>query len=251
MDDLRLLVDLHKPHPRLGPGSDAHTRRALELAGLPGRVGLRVADLGCGTGASALVLAEALDAHVTAVDLFPDFLQELTRRAERRGLADRITPLAASMEDLPFARGSLDAIWSEGAIYNLGFEAGVVAWRPLLAPGGVLAVSELTWLTAERPAELYAHWEQQYAEVDTASAKLAVLETHGFTPIGYFALPASCWIEGYYAPLQAGFPAFLERHAHSEAARACVADMEREIALYEEHRAHVSYGFYIARKVGG
>ncbi len=77
MDDIQILVDLHTPNPRLGPGSDEHTRRALELSGLLGRTDLEVADLGCGTGASALVLAESLDAHITAVDLFPAFLREL------------------------------------------------------------------------------------------------------------------------------------------------------------------------------
>lgn len=249
MDDVQILLDLHAPNPRQGPGSDEDTRRALQLSGLLGREGLKVADLGCGTGASTLVLAEDLDAHVTAVDLFPAFLEELTRRAKERGVAERITTLCASIEDLPFDSGALDTIWSEGAIYNLGFEAGVAAWRPFLKPGGVLAVSEITWLTSERPAELQAHWEQEYPQIDQASGKLAVLEKHGFTPIGYFPLAESSWIESYYRPLQARFPALLEEYEHSKAARACVEAEEREIALYERHHAHVGYGFYIARKV--
>lgn len=248
MDDVRLLIDLHRPSARLGPGSDATTRQALELSGLLGRPGLRVADLGCGTGASAMVLAEHLDARITAVDLFLEFLEELTRRAEARGVGARITTLAASIDALPFEPQALDAIWSEGAIYHLGFEAGVVAWRPFLKPGGVLAVSELTWLTAERPPALQAHWQREYPQVDLASGKLAVLERHGFTPIGYFPLPESCWLEHYYRPLQARFPALLEQHGQSDAARACVEAEEREIALYERYKAHVSYGFYIARK---
>jgi len=249
MDDVQILVDLHKPNRRQGPGSDEHTRRALELSGMIGREGLKIADIGCGTGASALVLAEHLDAQITAVDLFPEFLSELTRRAEERGVAERIKTLSASMDELRFEPGSLDAIWSEGAIYNLGFEAGVEAWRAFLEPGGVLAVSEITWLTTERPAELQSHWEREYPQVDLASGKLAVLEKHGFTPIGYFPLSESCWLENYYRPLQARFPALLEQYEHSDAARACVEAEEHEIALYERYKAHVSYGFYIARKV--
>jgi SAM-dependent methyltransferase len=248
MENVALLIDLHKPNLRLGPGSAAATRLALELSGLLGRPGLRVADLGCGTGASAIPLAEQLDAQITAVDQFPAFLDQLVLRAEARGVGARIRTLAASFDALPFEAGSLDAIWSEGAIYNLGFEAGLAAWRPFLQPGGVLAVSELTWLTAERPAELQAHWAQEYPEVGLASAKLAALERQGFMPLGYFPLPAACWLEDYYRPLRARFPALLEQNAHSEAARACVAAEEREIALYERHQDHVSYGFYIARK---
>jgi len=113
----------------------------------------------------------------------------------------------------------------------------------------VLAVSEITWLTSERPAERQAHWEQEYPQIDQASGKLAVLEKHGFTPISCFPLAESSWIESYYRPLQERFPALLEQHDHSRAAQACVEAEEREIALYERYHAHVSYGFYIARKV--
>ena len=57
-----------------------------------------------------------------------------------------IETLAKSMDSLTFAEESLDLIWSEGAIYNMGFGKGIEAWRPFLRSGGVLAVSEITWL---------------------------------------------------------------------------------------------------------
>ena len=248
MEDLSLLIDLHKDGARQGPGGEAETRLAIRLSGLKDRTGLRIADIGCGTGASALVLARALDAHVTAVDFLPDFLARLERAAATAGLGERITTRAESMEALSFPPASLDAIWAEGAIYNIGFEAGIQAWRPLLKPGGVLAVSELTWLTDQRPAALQAHWDREYPEVATASAKIAQLERHGYTPIGYFALGEHCWLDNYYRPMQARFDAFLATHGHSEAARAIVAAERAEISLYEQHKAHVSYGYYIARR---
>lgn len=248
MEDISLLIDLHRLNLHLGPGSENSTLRALEFSGLLGRSGLRVADIGCGTGASALLLAERLDAHITAVDLFPAFLEELTRRAENRGVADRIYTMEASMDALTFAPASLDAIWSEGAIYNLGFASGLAAWGPFLKLGGVIALSEITWLTSERPKELQAHWDNAYREIDMASAKLEILERHGFTPIGYFPLPESCWLQNYYGPLRARFPDFLKQHDHSEAARACVEETEKEILHYERYKEYVSYGFYVARK---
>jgi ubiquinone/menaquinone biosynthesis C-methylase UbiE len=147
MDDLKLLIDLHLTADRQGPGGEAETRRAIELAGLAKRRNLKLADIGCGTGASTLVLAKALDAHIFAVDFLPDFLDVLRSRAGSAGVADRIEAVTASMDALPIEPGSLDAIWSEGAIYNMGFENGVRQWRRFLKPGGILAVSELTWLT--------------------------------------------------------------------------------------------------------
>jgi cyclopropane fatty-acyl-phospholipid synthase-like methyltransferase len=246
--ELQLLVDLHIGGMRQGPGGTEETALAVTLSGLRGKPDLRIADIGCGSGASSLVLAEELDAHITAVDFLPEFLEVLERKATSAGVAERITTLTQSMDDLPFKEGSLDAIWSEGAIYNMGFEAGVAAWKHFLKPGGILAVSEITWLTDERPADLQAHWDQEYSEIDTASAKIAILEKHGFSPMGYFVLPEHCWLDNYYRPLQDRFSNFLKTHNSSEAARAIVAAEEAEIELYERNRAFVSYGYYIAKK---
>jgi SAM-dependent methyltransferase len=250
LDELELLVDLHRDAARQGPGGDDETRLALTLAGLSGRRGLRIADIGCGTGASTLVLARELDASLVAVDFLTAFLRELELVAEGAGLGSRIETLAASMDALPFEDQSLDAIWSEGAIYNIGFEAGIRAWRRFLKPDGVLAVSELTWLTRERPAELEDHWRHAYPEVDTASAKMRLLEDAGFSPVGYFPLPERCWLDNYYRPMQGRFAAFLGRHDESDAAAAVVAAERREIVLYARYRAFFGYGFYVARKTG-
>ncbi|MGE0385417.1 MAG: class I SAM-dependent methyltransferase [Gammaproteobacteria bacterium] len=250
MDDLGRLVDLHRDAVRLGPGGDDETRLAIALSGLRSASGGEIADIGCGTGASTLVLARELDAVVTAVDFRPEFIHALAVAVERQGLGERVRTLLASMHALPFAARSLDAIWSEGAIYNMGFTNGIRAWRRFLKPGGILAVSELTWLTRERPAELEQHWKREYPEVGTASDKIAVLEQHGFSPLGYFTLPQRCWLENYYRPMQARFAAFLARNGHSPAAAAIVAAEEREIALHERYAAFVGYGFYVARKTG-
>ena len=155
------------------------------------------------------------------------------------------------MEALPFDEQGFDAIWSEGAIYNIGFEAGVQAWRRFLKPGGILAVSELTWLTAERPADLTDHWMREYPQVATAAEKMAQLERNGFSPIGYFPLGRDCWLDNYYRPMQARFDDFLARNGQSDAARAIVAAEQGEIGLYERNADFVSYGYYIARRVGG
>ena len=108
----------------------------------------------------------------------------------------------------------------------------------------------MTWLTANRPEEIQNHWEAEYPEVDTASAKIAILEDNGFKLVGYFPLPASCWLDNYYRPLEARFPAFLEEQGHSSTAILCVEENKREVALYERFQDFFSYGFYIAMRVG-
>ncbi len=247
-DELALLAALHRDGPRQGPGGEAETRLAIALSGLAERQGLEIADIGCGTGAATLVLAHALDARITAIDLIPDFLSRLAADAARAGLAERIFPRAAAMEALPFAAESLDAIWAEASIYTMGFAAGLAAWRPLLKPGGILAVSDLTWLTGERPAEITQSWESAYPDVATAAAKLAILEQQGYAPIGYFVLPEHCWRENYYRPLEQRFDRFLAAQNARADAQAIIAAERQEIALYDRYKAYFGYGYYIARK---
>jgi hypothetical protein len=81
-----------------------------------------------------------------------------------------------------------------------------------------------------------------------ASAKIRALEENGYSPIAYFVLPEHCWLDEYYRPMQARFEDFLSRNGNSEAAREMVAAEQREIDLYETHKANISYGVYVARR---
>ncbi len=250
MENLQLLIDLHKTANRQGPGGDAETERALSLAGIAPKAPLKIADIGCGTGASTLLLARLLKARITAVDFLQDFLDALERRAETSGLSEKITTLNCSMDNLPFEAGEYDAIWSEGAIYSIGFERGVIDWNRYLKVGGVLVVSEITWITGSRPSEIQKYWEGEYPEIDAASSKICILEKNGYSPLAYFVLPDHCWMDNYYKPVQDNFKNFLIRNGNSEKAMALVEAEKREIELYEKYRDYYSYGVYIAKKVG-
>lgn len=247
MTELELLVDLHLDGARQGPGSNGTTLKALELTGLTTKANLQVADIGCGTGASTLLLAEYLAAKITAVDLFPEFLDRLTIEAAQYRLVNKIKPVVMSMDDLKFAKNSLDLIWSEGAIYNMGFEKGAKYWQSFLKASGVLAISDITWLTKDRPAEIDNYWQSFYPEIDTLENKVGLLEKLGYEMLGTFVLPESCWEEEYYKPLEGRYDDFLDRHQDSEIAEQLVNADREEISLFRKYKAYYSYGFYIAR----
>jgi len=250
MDNFQLLVDLHKRNKRQGPGGDAETRKAIDLAMLDLSVPLKIADIGCGTGASTLLLARSLNAKITAVDFLPDFIEILQANAENEGLTNKIDTLVCSMDNLKFRDEEYDVIWSEGAIYNMGFKNGINNWSRFLKPGGLLVVSEITWTTNNRPFEIQKHWETEYPEIDTASSKIHILENGNYSPVGYFILPKRCWLDNYYRPIQNGFAEFLARNANNKKAQAIVDAEKKEIALYERYKKYYSYGVYIARKLG-
>ena len=80
MTELELIIDLHKNSDRQGPGSENDTLKALGFLNLPTDQHLKVADIGCGSGGQTLTLAKKIKGQITAVDLFPEFLDELNER---------------------------------------------------------------------------------------------------------------------------------------------------------------------------
>lgn len=249
MTEIDLMVDFHKSADRQGPGSFQDTKQALSLTSFPGGMPIKVADIGCGTGGQTMVLAQQIEGEITAVDLFSEFLIRLNEQAEAMGLQEKIQTLESSMDNLPFELDELDLIWSEGAIYNMGFETGIKNWKQFLKPGGYLAISEITWITKARPKEIEDFWQKAYPEIDTASNKIKILAENGFTLVGYFILSPDSWLKNYYDPMEKRFDMFLAKHNHSALAQKIVAEHEEEIQWYKTFKDYYSYGFYVARNL--
>ncbi len=249
MTEIELIIDLHKDAERQGPGSTFETIKALNLIGANKNKNLKIADIGCGSGAQTITLAQNTNGQITAVDIFPKFLEKLDNKAKELGLQNRITTLRKQMEDLPFKNEEFDIIWSEGAIYNMGFKTGIKKWKPYLKTGGFLAVSEISWITNSRPQELEKYWNDEYPQIDTVANKIRILEENGYLPVAHFILPQYCWIDNYYSPMKNRFSAFLAKHKNSELAKNIVDFGTEEIKIYKKYKDYYSYGFYIAKKI--
>lgn len=248
MSDLELMVDFYLHIPRQGPGSAKETIKALDYTGLRSLKNLKIADIGCGTGAQTMTLAQNLDGDITAVDLFPEFLNILNENARKAGFQNRITTDIQSMDNLPYEKDSFDLIWSEGAVYIMGFEQGLISWKPLIRKGGYLVVSEISWFTESRPEELERFWENAYAEIDTIKNKEKLIKKHEYDLISSFKIPEYCWIDNYYDPIQNHLPTYIEKYPHEKAAKDLVEELETEILIYEKYKKYFGYAFYIVRK---
>jgi cyclopropane fatty-acyl-phospholipid synthase-like methyltransferase len=241
-----LFFELFTGLPRQGPGDAASTRRAL--AAVPD-VGpdTRVLDLGCGTGAQTVVLAQHSPARIVAIDSHGPFVDALAREARPLGLEDRIDARVGDMRALEFAPKSFDLIWCEGAISIMGFEEGLRQWRPLLVAGGHMAVTEVCWTTSERPAECADFWAAEYPAIRDLPTLLRIIDDAGYEVIDRFRLPPSSWWDHYYRPLQQNVTDFLDRHRGESDAGEIAAQVQREIDVWKAYGEFYAYEFFVMR----
>ena len=125
------------------PGYHEHLRRSAERLALPGRgAGLRLLDVGCGTGLSTRALLEAYpDAEIVAVDASAEMLAQ----ARAKTWPDTVRFVHSRAEDLAGAGvgGPFDGILAAYLLRNLpDVDKGVGILRDLLAPGAPIAAHE-------------------------------------------------------------------------------------------------------------
>jgi len=154
------------------------TRNAFKM--LPPLENPSILDIGCGTGVQSIELARLCNGHITAVDIDMPSLVLLQRKIKAQGLSDRFSIMKAAMNELQYLRKTFDIIWSEGAIYAIGFENGIRDWKKLLNKGGFLVVHD---------------------ENDHLATKEQIIKKQGYKKIGQFEVPHEEWEERYYKPL--------------------------------------------------
>lgn len=245
MDDF--FFEIHHDLPREGPGDSASTRRAFSCLGDLPRP--RILDVGCGPGLQTLELAELAQSNVFAMDTHAPFLSGLKQRARRPGASGQVIPVRGSMFALPFAAHSLDLIWSEGAIYIMGFEKGLRSWRSWLKPGGYVAVTEISWLRPQPPPEIYAYWLNEYPEIRATNENLARIQSAGYRVVDHFALPPSAWWDDYYSPLEKRVAMLRDKHRNDAHAVELLDREQLEMDMHRKYSDWYSYVFYIMQIV--
>ncbi len=104
--------------------------------------GAKVADVGCGHGASTIILAEAFpNSEFFGFDYHPESIERAREAADEAGVGDRITFEAAAAKDYP--GGGYDLVCVFDCLHDMGDPVGASAHvRETLASDG-------TWLIVE------------------------------------------------------------------------------------------------------
>jgi len=144
----------HEHHPGLFEGTERFFRPGYRshlteswipsLEGVEARLraGGRVADVGCGHGASTLVMARAYpEAEFHGFDYHPESIEIATERARAEGLGDRVRFDVASAKDFPGSGYDLIAFFD--CLHDMGDPVGAASHaRGALATDGAVLLVE-------------------------------------------------------------------------------------------------------------
>jgi SAM-dependent methyltransferase len=153
------------------------------------------------------------------------------------------------MDALPFAKGSFDLIWSEGAIFIVGFEAGLRAWKPFLKKGGYMVVSDADWFEPNPPTELIKWWESEgYVPVAEDEMKERVRRA-GLRLVAKYRLPEAGWWENYHVPMLARIAELRKTHGAVPDHAALLDSLEHEADMYRKYKRYYGYTFFVMQNV--
>jgi len=235
--DPDVFFTLHADLPREGPGETADVAWAAEVAGL--KPDARVLDAASGPGGDlGALLRAAPKGHVTAIDKHAPFID--AARA-RWGKDKRVSLLTG---DMTAPDGPFDLIWCAGAVYFLGIEAALAAWRGKLAANGHIAFSEPCYFTETPSYGARALWEGEGVTVTDEAGIRARIAAAGYDTLATRRLSDIAW-ESYYRPMEARIAAL--RSKADKRLAAVLDDAEAEIAAWRAHRGETGYLLAVVR----
>ena len=246
MEGMEYFYELYTGLPRGGPGDNESTRKAFSyLKNLSSEP--LILDIGCGPGMQTIELARISKGKIIALDNYQPFLDILKQNAIKEGFEKRIIPKNQSMLEMDFKNSTFDLIWSEGALYQMGFQNGLKKCYQLLKKGGYLAVTEGVMLQSNAPVSAKKFWEE-YPDVKDIKGNIALIQQEHFDIIAHFTLPVSSWTEQYYAPLEKRIYELQKKYQGNTNALQIFARSEKEIEIYKKNSGYVGYEFFIMQK---
>lgn len=137
----------------LHPGGAGLTRRAFDLIGL--RASDRLLDVGSGDGVTVTLAAGERGCRAVGIEYGIGAVEDARRRAEERGLGDRVDFVAGEAAALPPDDRTFDAVISECSLCTFADKPQAVGeMRRVLVPGGRLALSDVVAEPDRLPGEL-------------------------------------------------------------------------------------------------
>ncbi len=247
MEGMEYFYELFSRLPRGGPGDNKSTRKAFSyLKNVPSEP--FILDIGCGYGIQTLELAKNSKGTIIALDNYQPFLDSLVQNAKKEGFENRILPKNQSMHEMDFKNGTFDVIWSEGALYIMGFRNGLKKCYQLLKNKGYCVVSEAVLLLPNLPRPLQEFWDEVYPDIKDINNNISLIQDENFTVVSHFTLPKSCWVD-FYSGMNTEIKSLRKKYPDNKIASQVFEACEKEILMYETYSDYYSYEFFIMQKM--
>lgn len=226
---------LHQGLEREGPGEPADIAWVADLVDLAPNA--RICDAACGPGADVLTwLNHAPEGHVTAIDAHKPFIDELHGRI---GPHPQVTAYVGNMAKL---KGPFDLIWCAGAVYFLGIEKALNAWRPCLTKGGAIAFSEPCFFVDQPSDAALAYWED-YATMGEAGIRSRI-RAAGYEVVDTRRISDAAW-QIYHSTMQTRIDALRDG---AGAELSVVLDLgQQEIDMWQAVKHETGYLLCVVR----
>jgi ubiquinone/menaquinone biosynthesis C-methylase UbiE len=140
-----------------------------------------ILDVGCGTGVPTIELAKISGGYVTGIDLDVSLLDILRKKIIDTELERQLSIINKSIFLMDFPKESFDIIWSEGAVFVIGFEKSIKNWYKFLKPNGFLVLHD---------------------DIKDKNKKLGLVEKYGYKLTAQFDLSFEIWWNDYYSKVE-------------------------------------------------
>jgi ubiquinone/menaquinone biosynthesis C-methylase UbiE/DNA-binding transcriptional MerR regulator len=243
---MKYFMEMFCQNHRQGPGNKESTLKALNKVNIPDKP--QILDVGCGNGIQTMDLASNLNANIIAIDNHDELLDLAKANFENLESNSDITVQNCSMTALPYDNESFDLIWSEGAIYIMGFEEALKEWKRFIKPEGYLVVSDMGWFSDSPPEEILKYWNTYNPGTKYIHEFKSAIERTGYALIDYFQLPREAWIENFYEPLQEIVNNMKKKYQNNSEALEVLKSQSEEIAMYKKYGKYYGYFFFVLKK---
>jgi len=247
MEGIEYIYELCEALPRSGPGDNKYTKRAFNSIPLPQKHPF-ILDIGCGQGMQTIELAKISNGKIIALDNHQAFLDKLMEQARNEGLEENIIPQNMSMLDMNFAEETFDIIWSEGALYFMGFQDGLKRCRQLLKDKGYLAVTELVYTVPDPPDAVVEYFNNEYPDIKYIEENIETIKKEKFNLVSNFTLPKSAWLNDYYLPIEKEIPRLNKKYRGNEVELSIFEGFRNEVDFYKKYSKFYGHEFFIMEK---
>jgi SAM-dependent methyltransferase len=165
-----------------------------------------------------------------------------------RGLSDRVQPVVGDMANPEMPPDSIDLVWSEGALYNLGIENALRICRGLLRPGGYLAFTDAVWRKENPPPKVKESFDLDYPTMGRVPDVVAAIDRIGFSLVGHFTLPDEAWWDDFYTPMERRIEELRGKYAGDAEALAVLEQLAQEPDMHRRHSDYYAYEFFVASR---